>query len=95
MNTYIVTVQHDYGKTRIQTDATSARAARDAVIKSENCPPSAILSVMLVKAGRIIQSEQDLAYELARHIGDSRYGSQCRHTRTHNGRCLDCQRKVV
>jgi hypothetical protein len=34
-------------------------------------------------------------YELAKRIGDKRFGSPCEHKRTKNGRCVNCLRKVV
>jgi hypothetical protein len=33
-------------------------------------------------------------YELAKRIGDKRYGSECQHSRTKRGYCPDCLRKV-
>lgn len=33
-------------------------------------------------------------YQLARAIGESRYGSDCLHEKTRGGRCLQCQRIV-
>lgn len=33
-------------------------------------------------------------YELARRIGDARYGTECRHEHVKDGRCIDCQRRV-
>jgi hypothetical protein len=37
----------------------------------------------------------NIQYELARHVGDARFGSECKHERTSNGKCLNCQRKVM
>lgn len=34
-------------------------------------------------------------YELALHIGNKRFGSECKHEKTKNGVCLNCLRKVV
>jgi len=34
-------------------------------------------------------------YELARRVGDKRFGSACKHKRVRNGRCLECYRSVV
>lgn len=34
-------------------------------------------------------------YELARKIGDKRFGSPCKHEQVKNGRCTQCLRKVV
>lgn len=34
-------------------------------------------------------------YELAKEIGDKRFGSECKHERTRGGYCLNCRRKVV
>jgi len=34
-------------------------------------------------------------YELAKRIGDRRFGSACKHEHIKNGRCQDCLRKVV
>lgn len=34
-------------------------------------------------------------YELARKIGDSRFGSPCQHEQVKDGRCVDCQRRVI
>ena len=35
-----------------------------------------------------------LEYKTARRIGDRRFGSPCRHERTHGSRCLNCLRRV-
>ena len=35
-----------------------------------------------------------LEYELARKIGDARYGSPCPHGKIRNGVCATCLRKV-
>jgi len=34
-------------------------------------------------------------YELAIREGDRRFGSECKHERTRNGRCVRCFRVVV
>ncbi len=34
-------------------------------------------------------------YELAKQIGDKRFGSPCKHKRTKNGYCQQCLRKVI
>ena len=34
-------------------------------------------------------------YELAKRIGDKRFGSECKHEQVVNGRCKQCLRKVV
>lgn len=34
-------------------------------------------------------------YELALKIGKGRFGSPCTHTKTKNGYCLNCLRKVI
>lgn len=34
-------------------------------------------------------------YELAKKIGDARFGSDCKHEHTKNGHCTICLRKVV
>ena len=34
-------------------------------------------------------------YELARQIGDRRFGSPCSHDQVKNGHCMKCLRKVV
>ena len=36
-----------------------------------------------------------LEYELARRIGDKRFGSECKHNIVINGRCVNCQRSVI
>ncbi len=33
-------------------------------------------------------------YELARRVGDERFGSECRHENIKNGHCEKCLRKV-
>lgn len=35
------------------------------------------------------------AYELARRIGDKRFGSECKHEQVKNGVCVNCCRKVI
>jgi len=37
----------------------------------------------------------DEQYELARRIGDRRFGSECEHESVVNGRCAKCQRRVA
>lgn len=34
-------------------------------------------------------------YELALKEGKRRFGSECKHKKVKNGRCLDCLRKVI
>jgi hypothetical protein len=34
-------------------------------------------------------------YELARKIGDQRFGITCQHINTRGGYCLNCQRRVI
>lgn len=34
-------------------------------------------------------------YELARKIGDKRFGSECEHKNVYAGRCQDCLRRVI
>lgn len=34
-------------------------------------------------------------YELARRIGDARFGSECKHEQVKNGHCVACLRRVV
>lgn len=34
-------------------------------------------------------------YELARRVGDARFGSECKHEQVRGGRCVECLRKVV
>ena len=41
------------------------------------------------------RAAEALEYELARKIGDTRFGSECKHEQTRNGVCLNCQRKVI
>ncbi len=38
-------------------------------------------------------TDKDL-YELMDEQGKKRFGSECKHKRTHKGKCLDCLRKV-
>jgi hypothetical protein len=45
MSEYIVTVKHDNGTARIKTTASSEQAAKDIIMKAENCPQSAIINV--------------------------------------------------
>lgn len=35
------------------------------------------------------------AYELAKKIGDKRFGSECKHEQVKNGKCINCLRTVV
>ena len=37
----------------------------------------------------------DEQYELARRIGDKRFGTECEHESAANGRCTNCLRAVV
>lgn len=37
----------------------------------------------------------DRQYELARQVGDARFGSECPHSETDGHRCLQCGRRVV
>lgn len=39
-------------------------------------------------------TERDLL-ELMHEQGKKRFGSECRHEKTRNGRCLNCLRKVI
>lgn len=41
------------------------------------------------------KSDFNTQYELAKEQGDKRFGSECKHVHTRNGRCLKCLRKVV
>jgi len=41
------------------------------------------------------QDDFNQQYALARQIGDKRFGSECKHIQTKNGRCLNCLRKVI
>ena len=36
-----------------------------------------------------------MEYELARQIGDKRFGADCKHGIIINGRCTNCQRRVI
>ena len=36
-----------------------------------------------------------LEYSLAKQIGDKRFGSECKHSRSKRGYCPDCLRKVL
>lgn len=92
-NTYIVTVQHDHGILKIQTTASSKQEAKRKIMEYEGCPESAIKAVSLITIRSSANTPSE--YELARRIGDSRFGTSCRHERTSHGRCLNCQRKVV
>lgn len=38
---------------------------------------------------------EDAIYNIAKEIGDKRFASKCEHTRTKNGYCLNCFRKVI
>ena len=39
-------------------------------------------------------TDKDL-YELMDAQGKKRFGSECKHEKTKNGRCLNCLRKVI
>src|SRR6266566_4317012 len=45
MNDYKITVKHDAGKYTLKVTAKDEQAARLMVMKSENCPPSAIIKI--------------------------------------------------
>ena len=34
-------------------------------------------------------------YQLAKETGDRRFGSECKHMQTRNGKCLNCFRTVI
>lgn len=36
-----------------------------------------------------------IMYELAKSQGDKRFGSECKHEVTNQGRCVNCLRRVV
>jgi len=41
------------------------------------------------------KEREKLEYELALQEGEKRFGSECKHEKTKNGRCLRCFRKVI
>lgn len=45
MRTYIITLAHDRGKTKIRTVATSQKDAINAIMQAENCPRRAITKI--------------------------------------------------
>jgi hypothetical protein len=45
MSNYVVTMRHDNGTIRIQTNATSPESAAAIVCRFEHAPPSAVVSV--------------------------------------------------
>lgn len=45
MKTYIITVEHDNGETRIRVTARSKKVAVAIIMEAEGCPESAIKSV--------------------------------------------------
>jgi len=66
MTKYTVTVAHDKGKTKIATWAENEQSAIEQVMKAENCPRSAIVSV---KPPRLtIHDIKELTKETAPHF---------------------------
>ena len=53
MKQYIVTIQHDKGTTKIRVIAANEEAAKQMVMKAENCPASAITKVRRAAYNRI------------------------------------------
>lgn len=49
MKTYILTLQHDTGKMRVQTCTIDAQTAIDIVMISEGCPRNAIVNIVELK----------------------------------------------
>jgi len=49
MNTYIVTLKHDYGKIKIQVVALTFNRAINIIMKTEGCPENAIQSIKKIK----------------------------------------------
>lgn len=55
---YNVVVKHDKGKTTIKTSGSSEQAAKEKVMKAENCPESAIISITPIKDDETIDEAQ-------------------------------------
>lgn len=54
--------------------------------------------VKMIKMFRSQMTEREYEnkiYELARKEGDRRFGSECKHERAENGRCVNCLRRVI
>lgn len=48
----------------------------------------------VIQEGERVEIEFKEEYELARKIGDERFGSECEHNNVKSGRCVQCLRKV-
>lgn len=45
MNSFTLTVKHDYGKDKFTFDAENEKAAIERICKLQNCPPCAVIKV--------------------------------------------------
>jgi hypothetical protein len=69
MKNFIVTIQHDKGRSKIQIAASCHAAARDGVCFAENCPKSAVVSVK-----ELFKTSQELYDEILRPV-NTKYGA--------------------
>jgi hypothetical protein len=56
---------------------------------------ASIVAAQPRKAPDPFDASFDKQYELAKQIGDRRFGSECKHIHVTDGVCLDCLRRVI